>query len=184
MELLQLPQKCCMIRNGRENVRERIICFGCGPDSKRTIAGFHHFLPSPLLVPISSNTLHDCGLPLSSPKPSLTSGIRVEVFLGQEKNMKFPFAALVVLIHFPGSCPCCPRLQAGLKCISNEYFCPSPHPCQHLHWELSPVTQCVASFASWETKTGERCGVVIALGSLIQNNVFDNQPGRSSGCCS
>lgn len=133
MELLQLPQKCCMIRNGRENVRERIICFGCGPDSKRTIAGFHHFLPSPLLVPISSNTLHDCGLPLSSPKPSLTSGIRVEVFLGQEKNMKFPFAALVVLIHFPGSCPCCPRLQAGLSAFLTSISA-------HLHTHANTCT--------------------------------------------
>lgn len=55
MELLQLPQKCCMIRNGRENVRERIICFGCGPDGKRTIARFHHFLPC--FAPFSPNLI-------------------------------------------------------------------------------------------------------------------------------
>lgn len=73
------------------------------------------FLPLPLLVPISPNFLHDCGLPLPSPKPRLTSRITVGASVGQEESMKAPFAAGVLLIHFSGFSPARPRLQAGFS---------------------------------------------------------------------
>lgn len=76
-----------------------------------TIASFHHFLPcfAPF-SPISPNFLHDCGLPLSSPKHQLISRITMGASVGQEESMKAPLTTGVLLSHFPIFSPGHPRL--------------------------------------------------------------------------
>lgn len=73
------------------------------------------FLPSPISVPISPNFLHDCGLPLPSPKPWLTSRTTAGASVGQEESVKAPFAPGAVVHPFLGFSPDWPRLQAGLS---------------------------------------------------------------------
>lgn len=124
-----------MFRNGREDARERIFSFGCGPDSKKSpgTSGLLHdfiisFLPLPLFSPDLTNFSHDCGLPLPSPKPRLTWW---EHLLGKRRAWRLLLLPGALLILFLGSSPSWPRLQAGLSAFLR---------CQHWHQGLSPTT--------------------------------------------
>lgn len=136
------------------------------------------FLPSPISVPISPNFLHDCGLPLPSPKPWLTSRTTAGASVGQEESVKAPFAPGAVVHPFLGFSPDWPRLQAGLsaflKWISvHSHAQPTSAPgAQPYH-----PTRCLLQAGK---EICERCEVISALGSLSRMTyVSDRQPGRT-----
>lgn len=185
MELLQLPQKCCMFRNGRENVRERIFSFGCGPDGKRVrepqdycmISSFPSFAP---FSPNLTKFLTWLRVALAFTKASTAFKNNGGSICGQKESMKAPSVAGVLLVHFPGFSPGPSRLQAGFSAFLM-------HISAHLDTQANISTRGSAPlpsmlcFASWERNPRERCGAVSTLGIAIQSDVYDNQPGRSPG---